>query len=144
MKIVLDTCCLIATGPAQSLQHWFWRAFRKRLFVLCVTTEILEEYEEVLTRIYSTRVAKRVLRQIMTATNIQEVNVYYNWRLIIDPDDNKFSDCAFAANAHFIVTHDRHFNKLKDNFFPQFTILTLEQFLVFVQGQEGGDEIFFE
>ena len=33
--------------------------------------------------------------------------------ITVDPDDNKFVDCAIAANAHFICTEDKHFNVLK-------------------------------
>jgi len=29
-----------------------------------------------------------------------------------DPDDNKFADCAIAAEADFILTEDRHFQEL--------------------------------
>ena len=30
-----------------------------------------------------------------------------------DPDDNKFCDCAIAAEADFVVTEDIHFDALK-------------------------------
>jgi predicted nucleic acid-binding protein len=30
-----------------------------------------------------------------------------------DPDDNKFCDCAIAAEANFVVAEDNHFNVLK-------------------------------
>ena len=29
-----------------------------------------------------------------------------------DPDDDKFADCAIAANANWIITEDRHFDAL--------------------------------
>ena len=30
-----------------------------------------------------------------------------------DPDDNKFCDCAIAAEASFVVTEDNHFDVLR-------------------------------
>ncbi len=42
---------------------------------------------------------------------------------------NKFVDCAIAGNADYIVTHDKHFNVLKDIGFPEVKILRTDQFL---------------
>jgi len=56
--------------------------------------------------------------------------VHYKFLLIAnDPDDNKFVDCAFAANAHYLVTNDRDFNALKKIEFPKINILTIEKFV---------------
>ena len=30
-----------------------------------------------------------------------------------DPDDNKFADCAIAAEADFIITADQHFEVMR-------------------------------
>jgi predicted nucleic acid-binding protein len=62
--------------------------------------------------------------------NLLYVNKYYFWRLItIDPDDNKFVDCAIAANADFIVTDDKHFNVLKNVAFPSVKVINAAEFL---------------
>lgn len=37
-------------------------------------------------------------------------------------------DCAFAANAHFIVTNDKHFNILQNIDFPKLNTISLENF----------------
>lgn len=45
-----------------------------------------------------------------------------------DPDDNKFCDCAIAAEADFLVTEDRHFEALKSaGYHPQ--VLTPNEFI---------------
>ncbi len=44
-----------------------------------------------------------------------------------DPDDNKFVDCAFAANAHYLVSNDKHYDVLKQREFPQINVLTIQQ-----------------
>ena len=58
------------------------------------------------------------------------VSPYFNWRLIeADHDDDKFVDCAFAANATYIVSDDKHFDVLKTISFPKIPVLKLKQFL---------------
>ncbi|MCU0355179.1 MAG: PIN domain-containing protein [Cytophagales bacterium] len=58
------------------------------------------------------------------------VTVFYNWRLIDkDPDDNKFVDCAVAANTDYLVTNDRHYNVLKKIDFPKVATIKLDKFM---------------
>jgi len=57
----------------------------------------------------------------------------FKWNFITaDPDDNKFVDCAIAANADYIITNDAHFNILKNIAFPKVNVLTLQQFIELV------------
>ena len=46
----------------------------------------------------------------------------------MNPDDNKFIDCAVSANANFIVTHDKHFNVLSDVDFPKVEVIDIQKF----------------
>jgi predicted nucleic acid-binding protein len=48
--------------------------------------------------------------------------------IYVDEDDNKFVDCAVAANADFILTSDKHFRVLKDIPFPKVKVISLEEF----------------
>lgn len=44
----------------------------------------------------------------------------YRFNLItVDPDDNKFVDCAIAANAEYIVASDHHYDVLQFIGFPK-------------------------
>ena len=53
--------------------------------------------------------------------------------MIIDnPDDNKFVDCAFASNAEFLVSEDRHFDVLKSITFPHLNLINMDEFLAIV------------
>lgn len=55
--------------------------------------------------------------------------VYYQMNLISsDKDDNKFVDCAFAANADYIITHDHHFNVLTTIPFPRIPLADISLF----------------
>ena len=46
-----------------------------------------------------------------------------------DPDDNKFVDCAFAANADYLVSNDRHFDILSKIPFPHLNLVTLDKLI---------------
>jgi len=46
----------------------------------------------------------------------------------VDPDDNKFVDCAISSNAKFIVTNDKHFNVLKNVDFPKIEVVDIDKF----------------
>ena len=46
--------------------------------------------------------------------NIWQIEPQFRFAIITqDPDDNKFCDCAIAAEADFVVTDDAHFAALK-------------------------------
>jgi uncharacterized protein len=78
-------------------------------------------------------VALNVMNVIQNAPNVLFVHRYLRWQIIsIDPDDNKFIDCAIAANARCIVSHDKHFNILSNIPFPYVTVLSVAAFKQFL------------
>jgi len=129
MKIVLDTNVVLVSISPRSPFRWIFDAFLEEKFTLCVTTEILAEYEEIIARESNPELASLALQLIENAVNTELITRYYKWNLIQnDPDDNKFVDCAVAANARFIVTEDKHFNLLKDIPFPKVNIIDVQGF----------------
>ena len=129
MKIVFDTNCLLRILPPNSQYRCLWDAFLCGKFELCYTTEILHEYEEVLTRFYSLKIAELTVGTLVKSKNIVQIIPHYKWSLIsADRDDNKFVDCALNAGAEFIVTNDRHFNVLKSLTFPPVKIIDIDAF----------------
>ena len=128
--IVLDTNCLVQILPSRSLYHSIWTDFLKGKFHLCVSNEILMEYEEILSTHTSPEVAQNVIEAIARHPMTCYQESYYHFHILsdIDKDDNKFVDCAIAANANYIVTEDNHFNRLKQIPFPRLTVLTLDEF----------------
>lgn len=129
-RVVLDTNCLLVSISKYGEAYPVWRAFLDGRYTLCVSTEILEEYEEILGRYTSPLIAKNVVDAILKRKNVLRIDPYYHWQLIsADPDDNKFVDCAFAANATYIVSNDTHFDALLDITFPQLLVLKLKEFL---------------
>ena len=129
MKIVLDTNCLVVCLPATSPYYCLWQAFRNKQITLCYTTDILNEYNEVLLRFYPQQFVNDVINELLLSVNVRKTTNYYKWNLIpADPDDNKFVDCAVSAGADFIVTNDKHFNILKEMEFPLGQIVDIETF----------------
>ena len=129
MKIVLDTNCLLVIIPKLSIYRKVYDLIREEKITLAVTTEILAEYEELLSNFYTETVAQNVIRQIIELQSTELKTVFYSWNLITkDPDDNKFVDCAIGASAELIVTNDRHFKELDNIDFPKVKHLKLEKF----------------
>lgn len=129
-RIVLDTNCLLQAISRRSRFYPIWREFVKGQYELCVTTEILDEYEEILSRHTSPIVGRMVVEAILRANNVVRVDAQFRFGLIeTDPDDNKFVDCAIVANAEYIVTDDAHFDVLEDIPFPRVLVMTAEEFL---------------
>lgn len=87
------------------------------------------EYEEKISQIFDEAVAEMVLGALVLSAFVRKIDVNYKFLLIAnDMDDNKFVDCAFAANAHYLVTNDRDFNVLKKVGFPVINLLKIEEF----------------
>lgn len=129
-KVVLDTNCLIQSIPSRSQYRKIWDSLFDGTNWLCVTTSILEEYEEILERLTDEATAKYIVDAIVSNPYTIFVNTFYDFNLIpSDPDDNKFVDCALAGGAKYIVTEDHHYDVLKWKDFPGLTIVGLDEFL---------------
>lgn len=133
-NIVLDTNCLIMAISTRNVYHKIWLSFLNGDYCLCISNEILEEYAEVIGNNINPDVARYVVYAILERKNVRQISAYYKWNLITaDPDDNKFVDCAVAANAKFIVTEDHHFDVLKNIAFPVVNVINIDEFLTEIQ-----------
>lgn len=129
-RLVLDTNSLIQCIARRSRYHDLWLSLLDGRNRLCVTTEILEEYAEILERKINPRFSELALGVIENNPYTLFVTPYYHFNLIAaDPDDDKFVDCAIAANAKFIVTEDNHYNVLQDFDFPKVNIIRLDEIM---------------
>jgi putative PIN family toxin of toxin-antitoxin system len=135
-RIVLDTNCLLASLSSKSENFRIWEDFQKGKFVLCVSNEILEEYQEIIAKKTTPSIAQNVVRAIVESGNVEFIDPHFHvYAIFADPDDNKFVDCAFAANAAFIVSEDSHFEVLKTLAFPKIMVLKLKAFLKFLENE---------
>jgi len=134
MTVVIDCNIFVMCLTSASPYHFIYQSLINGKFNLAVTGEILLEYEEVLQQKYSVSTAQTFITLLNELPNIHYIHPYYQWQLItIDPDDNKYCDCAIAGQATYIVTEDRHFDVLKNIPFPSLTTATIDQFLEIIQ-----------
>jgi putative PIN family toxin of toxin-antitoxin system len=130
LRLVLDTNILIAIIGRKSPFRWIFDQLLTGQIILCVSNEILLEYQEVLARKTSREVADNISNFLTAHPFVEKIDTFYQFRLISeDEDDNKFVDCAIAANAACLVSNDRHFQVLKHFDFPKVNVLTLPEFV---------------
>ena len=128
-RIVLDTNCLLQILGARSRYHFLFTEFLAGRYTLCVSTEILFEYEEILRQKASPVAADLFLKVIARSRNVVRKDPYFRLGLVRqDEDDNKFVDCAFVTQADYIVTDDSHFDDAANSPFPLFRVMGLDAF----------------
>ena len=119
MTVCIDTNVVLGmfgrNGPWLPIRQ----ALMDRRLVWAVTTEILLEYEEIAAREMGRAATAQLLRFIdlleQTRSNVRHVSPTFRFQLITaDPDDNKFTDCAIAAEADWMISDDGHFTPLAE------------------------------
>lgn len=129
-RVVLDTNCLLASLSSKSENFIAWRSLHEGKYILCVSNEIISEYEEIIALKTNKLIAENVINAIAESRFVEFIDPQFKLNLIdVDKDDNKFVDCAFAANATFIVSNDKHFEVLSTISFPRINVLKMKEFL---------------
>ena len=83
---------------------------------LCVSNEIIDEYLEILQKLTSVEVADLIQT---------------------DKDDNKFVDCAIAAQAKCIISNDHHYDVLVTIPFPHVEVIKLTDFMEILKANDN-------
>lgn len=129
-RVVLDTNCLLISLSKRGDYYKVWKDFFAEKYTLCYTNEILTEYEEIFTLKMGAVIAQNVIKAIITRKNTIKLDAHFRFNLIqLDVDDNKFVDCAIAANASYIVSQDHHFDILKNIDFPKVELIDIDTFI---------------
>ncbi len=120
--------------PRKSPYHQILLDFLTGKYLLCVSNEVVLEYEEILARKIGSLVANNIINAILASSNTVFINPQKRYQLIkSDPDDNKFVDCAISANAKYIVTQDHHYNVVRFNPKFDFTAIDIDVFLAMLK-----------
>lgn len=128
-RVVIDTNCLLQILGAKSKYHSLFESFLQFGYDMCISNEVLLEYEEILRVKASPLAADLFMKVIARSRNVIRKDPYYKWRIITkDLDDNKFVDCAFVCRANYIVTNDNHFQEAANSPFPTFNVISLDDF----------------
>lgn len=129
LRVVLDTNALLRSISRKSAYTIVLDNLHKSTYQLYITNDILLEYEEKVTKYFSKETAELIIGALSVLNNVHKTDVHFNLQLIdSDQDDNKFVNCAFAANAHYLVSDDRHFKILSAVQFPKINVISLAQF----------------
>lgn len=135
MNIVLDSNVVLQVAFTRKPLRVVWDKLLAGAYTLCVTEDILYEYQEkVIDCFHNEQLANLLINTLLNCTSVKRVETYFRYNLIqADEDDNKFVDCALACNAKYIVTEDAHFNILKEMDFPKVDVASLEEFISIVK-----------
>ncbi len=136
LRVVIDTNVLVASlfgGRSRRLLE-LWRS---GALTLCLTDAILGEYLDILTRF--TRIRPEVaslLAAIQASDRVLFVTPTERLHAVRDdPDDDKFLECAVAAQAAAIISTDQHLLALDS--FRGLPILPPERFLELHEAVQG-------
>jgi putative PIN family toxin of toxin-antitoxin system len=132
MKVVLDANLFISA--------FFWKGNPKRVIdraserldELFISVEILDEIKDVINRPKFKADRKETENYISGIKKIAIlISPYEHIDLSRDKKDNKYIDCAVAADADFIVSGDVHLLELKEH--GKIKILKAKDYLDFVE-----------
>jgi len=131
MNIVLDSNIILQVAFTQKPLRLVWDKLLDGSYTLCVTEDILFEYQEkVIDCFHNEQLANLLINTLLNCPFVRRVETFFRYNLITsDEEDNKFVDCALACNAAYIVTEDKHFNELKAIDFPKVNVITLLDFI---------------
>lgn len=129
-RVVLDTNALVASFSKESPTSVIWCALIEGEYTLCVSNEILWEYQEIIGRKTTPQIAENVINYLLNSQYVELITPHYHFDLITaDRDDNKFVDCAIAANATFIVSDDKHYLPLREIAYPRLLVIKMMEFV---------------
>jgi uncharacterized protein len=117
MIVCLDTNVVVQALAAGHAFHPILDAWVSGQLAWAVSTDVLLEYEEVLTRLGGPARWRKLARLMdlaeLTSANLIRVTPSFHFHIVTtDPDDNIFTDCAVTAGADYLITEDQHFAAL--------------------------------
>ncbi|RYE89936.1 MAG: putative toxin-antitoxin system toxin component, PIN family [Cytophagaceae bacterium] len=130
MRVILDTNVLVKAIGRQSAFRPLFDAFLAKCYDLVISTEILLEYEEVLSERNGPLVSTSILTVLLTRSNVRRQRISFDFRLVEqDPDDDKFVNAYIAGQADYLVPDDRHFRVVLASRFPTVRVVSTADFM---------------
>lgn len=132
MRVVLDTNGFISCIGKRSPYRNVFDAFLNKTYSLCLSSEVLLEYEEKFLLFWGSTVTYNLLNTLLTASNTSLHDIFFNFLLVHgDANDNKFADTYIASNADYLVSNDNKLLALRKINFPPVRVITLQEFSCF-------------
>ena len=124
IDIVLDANCLISSFSKRGNYYNVRRGLHSGKYILYVSNEILEEYEEIISMKTNALIASNVIQALLNSPYVSLIDPHYHFHLIhADKDDNKFVDCVNAAKVDYLVSNEAHFKVLSTVSFPKLSVI---------------------
>ena len=144
LNVVIDTNVFLVSLAFNFRLHQIFQAILNGKFGISVSTEILLKYEEIIESRYGLNKTEATPDFLLLLPNVQLVTPFYKWNLASkDEDDNKFIDCAVAANADFIISNDKDLRRLNPIRFPPMKIISSDEFENEFKTQLGMQSVYF-
>lgn len=108
MRIVIDTNVVISGTFFGGFPRKVLEAAVYGNVIACATTEIVEEYEEIVDEMIKRKqgtLRKDILAPFIAALDFTDIKSRIE--ICRDPDDDKFISCAVDAKALYIVSGDK-------------------------------------
>ncbi len=77
-RVVLDTNCLLVAISKRNPEYIVWEEFQRGHYMLCVTNEILSEYEEMISKFTTPEIAQSVIMLLVNSRNLKYVETCFN------------------------------------------------------------------
>lgn len=136
IKVVVDTNVFLVSILPRFSYYKIFEAIQSGKVNVYVSNDIVSEYTEVFSRRYTPQITEILLNTLFNLPNVFFIDPKFQWKLIeLDPDDNKFVDCAVASSVDYIISNDRHFDILKEISFPKVTVLKAEEFIELIKNK---------
>ena len=127
MRIVIDTNVLISGVFFGGFPREILRAVVCQKITACATTEIINEYEEIVQEMIGRKqghINRTILSPLIKTMEIIEPVTHVE--ICRDPDDNKFLECAKDSHALYIVSGDKDLLVIEQ--FENIQIVTAKDF----------------
>jgi uncharacterized protein len=95
--IVLDTNIFLVSLAPQYKYHWIYQYILAGKFELCLTTDILLEYEEVVSQRYGIERIYGMFNYLLLLPNISFYTPSFRWDLIENDHDNRKRQTAINS-----------------------------------------------
>jgi putative PIN family toxin of toxin-antitoxin system len=129
LRVILDTNIFLVSLAPNYKCHWIYQSLIQNKYNLVVSNEIITEYQEQISLRYGLDFTDASLDYLLLLPNVFLKNPSFLWQLVEnDKDDNKFVDCYIASQSDYIVSNDKHIHQIKNNLFPQISVLRYDEF----------------
>jgi uncharacterized protein len=128
-RVVLDTNIILSAISTFSPYRTIIDKLLDAKFILVVSSEVLLEYEEKISEVFSHSTAGNFIDAILMLPNVERVTPLFTSGLLKDSDDTKFLDLYYSSRANYLVTNDRDFNILNKITNPKHNVIKMEEFI---------------